>query len=75
MQRETLGNRHPNTLASINNLGALLYSKGDLAAAEPLLREALEDPAGGLPTYIAVASCAAVCSVIVCMYLSRARPS
>eukprot|EP00964_Phaeocystis_antarctica_P024587 scaffold13773_cov68-Phaeocystis_antarctica.AAC.3 len=34
--RETLGNRHPCTLGSINNLGSLLYSKGDLAAAELL---------------------------------------
>ena len=42
MRRETLGNRHPKTLISINNLGTLLYAKGDLAAAEPLLREALE---------------------------------
>ena len=39
-QRETLGNRHPNTLISISNLGILLQEKGDLAAAEPLLREA-----------------------------------
>ena len=40
--RETLGNRHPKTLNSINNLGHLLKDKGDLAAAEPLYREALE---------------------------------
>ena len=33
---------HPNTLTTINNLGGLLYAIGDLAAAEPLLREALE---------------------------------
>ena len=43
--RETLGDRHPSTLASINNLsfnnlGLLLQAKGDLATAEPLLREA-----------------------------------
>ena len=44
MERETLGNRDPDTLTSINNLGVLLQAKGDLAAAEPqaLLREALE---------------------------------
>ena len=42
MQRETLGNRHPDTLTSIHNLGELLRAKGDLAAAEPLCREALE---------------------------------
>ena len=30
------------TLNSIRNLGGLLQAKGDFAAAEPLLREALE---------------------------------
>ena len=39
MRRETLGGRHPDTLISINNLGALLSAKGVLAAAESLLRE------------------------------------
>jgi hypothetical protein len=34
--------RHPSTLISVSNLGALLQAKGDLAAAEPLYREALE---------------------------------
>ena len=42
VKRETLGDRHPDTLLTINNLGGLLKGKGDLAAAEPLLREALE---------------------------------
>ena len=42
MQRETLGNRHPATLDSINNLGVLLQAKDDLAAAELLYCEALE---------------------------------
>jgi tetratricopeptide (TPR) repeat protein len=42
VSRETVGNRHPDTLTSINNLGLLLQAKGDLAAAEPLYREALE---------------------------------
>ena len=42
MRRETLGDRHPNTLNSVNNLGLLLKAKGDLATAEPLQREALE---------------------------------
>ena len=42
VRREILGNRHSDTLRSINNLGVLLYAKGDLAAAEPLYREALE---------------------------------
>ena len=41
-QRQTLGARHPDTLASMNSLGMLLYDKGELAAAEPLLREAKE---------------------------------
>ena len=40
MSRKTLGNRHPSTLLSINYLGLLLQAKGDLATAEPLLREA-----------------------------------
>ena len=42
MSRETLGNRDPSTLFIINNLGALLKAKGDLAAAESLCREAME---------------------------------
>ena len=42
VQRETLGNRHPDTLGSISNLGRLLYEKNDLAAAELLYREMLE---------------------------------
>ena len=41
-QRATLGNRHPNTLNCINNLGRLVKDKGDYDAAEPLFREALE---------------------------------
>ena len=40
-KRETLGGRHPGTLASINNLSTLLMDKGD-PADEPLQREALE---------------------------------
>ena len=42
MCRETLGDRHPHTLTSINNFGGLLQAKGDLVAAEPLLHEALK---------------------------------
>ncbi|EOD18039.1 hypothetical protein EMIHUDRAFT_196071 [Emiliania huxleyi CCMP1516] len=41
-KRETLGDRHQDTLRSINNLGNLLMNKGDLDGAEALLREALE---------------------------------
>ena len=40
--RETLGDSHPDTLTSINDLAVLLGDKGDLAASEPLYREALE---------------------------------
>jgi len=41
-RRETLGDRHRDTLTSINNLASLLQDNGDLAAAEPLYREALQ---------------------------------
>ena len=34
--RETLGDRHPNTFASINNLANLLQAQGHLADAEPV---------------------------------------
>jgi hypothetical protein len=37
-----LGLEHPETLGSVNNLALLLQAKGDLAAAEPLYRRALE---------------------------------
>ena len=62
MQRETLGNRDPNTLASVNNLDHLLRAKGDFAAAVHrcgLVRRGR------------------VLSVIVCMYfcLERVRLS
>jgi hypothetical protein len=39
--RATLGDTHPDTLASVNNLGVLLRAQDDLAAAEPLLCEAV----------------------------------
>ena len=39
--RETLGDRHPDTLGSINNLGMLLKAQGSLDEARPLLEEAL----------------------------------
>jgi tetratricopeptide (TPR) repeat protein len=42
VQRETLGDRHPNTLNSINNLGLLLQEMGQLEKARPLLEEALQ---------------------------------
>ncbi len=37
-----LGDEHPETLASINNLGDLLQAQGRLAEAEPYVREVLE---------------------------------
>ena len=43
--RKTLGNRHPDTLNSIRNLGTLLQAKGDLGAARRMLREATVDAA------------------------------
>eukprot|EP01046_Picozoa_sp_COSAG06_P044742 COSAG06_NODE_6079_length_3121_cov_22.584712_3_plen_253_part_01 len=39
--RRTLGDEHPRTLDSINNLGALRKAKGDLAGAEALYEESL----------------------------------
>ncbi len=39
--RATLGEEHPNTLTSLNNLATLLQAQGKLAEAEPLLEEAL----------------------------------
>ena len=40
--RETHGDRHPDTLDSMDKLGGLLRAKGEPAAAELLAREALE---------------------------------
>ena len=40
-QKLTLGDEHPDTLVSINNLAALLHTQGKLSEAEPLFREAL----------------------------------
>ena len=41
-RRETLGDRHPDTLSSIFNMGWLLKEMGQLEEARPLLREALQ---------------------------------
>ena len=41
-----LGEDHPDTLSSLNNLAALLKAQGNLAEAEPLFREALEKSPG-----------------------------
>ena len=40
--RETLGDRHPGTLRSINNMGVLLQVMGQLEEARLLLEEALQ---------------------------------
>ena len=40
-KRATLGDTHPHTLTSINNLGMLLQDQGKLDEAETLLGEAL----------------------------------
>ena len=41
-RRRTLGNDHPSTLRSINNLGTLLCDHGKYGEAEKLMREALD---------------------------------
>ena len=41
-----LGEAHPDTLQSLNNLAALLQAQGRLAEAEPLYREALQKSPG-----------------------------
>ena len=40
-RRETLGDRHPDTLRSISNMAMLLKAQRKLTEAEPLFREAL----------------------------------
>jgi hypothetical protein len=42
IRREALGDRHPMVATAIGNVGLVLQRLGDLSAAEPLLREALE---------------------------------
>ena len=39
VRRRTLGDEHPDTLVSINNLANLLSDQGKLGDAEPLSRE------------------------------------
>lgn len=41
VRRRVLGDEHPDTLTSINNIGVLLWSQGRLSEAEPYFREAL----------------------------------
>lgn len=40
--RETMGENHPSTQTSINNMGVILQQAGKFDEAEPLLREALD---------------------------------
>ncbi len=42
VRRRVLGDEHPDTLGSINEMGMLLWWQGRKAEAEPYLREALE---------------------------------
>ena len=41
-QRETLGNRHADTLTSINNLAIFEYQRGNIEHAKTLCREAVD---------------------------------
>ena len=41
MQRSTLGDEHPDTLTSMNNLATLLLGQAELSEAEPLFMEAM----------------------------------
>lgn len=41
IQTETLGERHPDTLTSMNNLARTLYEQGDLASARSLCEQVL----------------------------------
>jgi serine/threonine protein kinase/tetratricopeptide (TPR) repeat protein len=42
IRREALGDDHPDTLESINNMGRLLWAQGKLNDAEPFCHEAVE---------------------------------
>ena len=46
--RSALGDAHPDTLGSINNLGMLLQAQGRLDEARPLLEEAVAGRRAGL---------------------------
>ena len=41
IRKAVLGERHPDTASSLNNLAALLRAQGDYAAARPLFEQAL----------------------------------
>jgi serine/threonine-protein kinase len=51
LRRETLGARHPDVAASLNQVGWLLYETGDAAAAEPILAEAVSIRRAAGPRY------------------------
>ena len=42
INRQVLGDNHPDTATSLNNLAGLYNSMGDYAQAEPLYRQAIE---------------------------------
>ena len=44
IRREVLGEHHPDTATSLNNLGSLLQAMGDLACRPPLLRAGPRHP-------------------------------
>ena len=44
IRQAVLGERHPDTAASLNNLAGLLEAQGDSAAAKPLFEQALPHP-------------------------------
>jgi Tfp pilus assembly protein PilF len=41
IRREVLGDQHPDTATSLNNLGGLLHNMGDYAGARPYYEQAL----------------------------------
>ena len=52
-RRSTLGDAHPDTLTSMNNLAELLRAQGKFGEAEPLFREALH----ALPGWLKLLGC------------------
>ncbi|MGH9629847.1 MAG: tetratricopeptide repeat protein [Bryobacteraceae bacterium] len=50
--RETLGSGHPASATSQSNLGAFYFATGDLAAAEPLLRDAIRIFESSAPKHV-----------------------
>ena len=48
LRREVLGDAHPDTLTSLNNLAALYESQGRYGEAEPLHEQAFQFSHGGV---------------------------